>query len=237
MTSAMIKAEMKPVFLLLIGLLWMASVPSADALESAQSTSKIVKKIQDQYQATHSLEADFIQVNHYEGFTNTFTSKGRLYIKRPGKLRWDYLEPIKEQVFVNENKVWVYIPEHKQVVLSRLAQENDSQLPIHLLSWVAQLDKEFNIHPEKEAAPETDGETVSTLTLIPKEGRGGPQKITLEVDSKTNLIHKITLHEANGNTAAFTFSQIKTNQGLEDRWFVFTPPKDVEVVEPPPLSR
>jgi len=228
---------MKAALLLLIGLRWMASDTSAYALDPAPAISKIVKKIQDQYQATQSLEADFIQVNHYEGFTNTFASKGRLYIKRPGKLRWDYLEPIKEQVFVNENKVWVYVPEHKQVVLSRLAQENDSQLPIHLLSWVAQLEQEFDIHPEKEAASETELETASTLILIPKEGRGGPKKVTLEIDPKTSLIHKITLHEAEGNTATFTFSQIKTNHDLKDSWFVFTPPNDVEVVQPPPLSR
>lgn len=218
---------MKRILLHLIGLILIISNPLAHSQESAPPTLNIVKKIQDQYQATQSLEADFTQVNHYEGFTSTFTSKGRLYIKRPGKLRWDYTEPIKQQVFVNENKVWVYVPEHQQVVLSPLVQENDSQLPIHLLSWVAQLEQEFDVHPEKE----------TSLTLIPKEARGGPKKITLEIDSKTALIQKITLHEANGNTATFTFTQIKTNQSLEDRWFVFTPPKGVEVVQPPTMMR
>ena len=222
---------MKRSLLYLIGLILIVSDPLAHSKESAPPTPSIVKKIQDRYQATQSLEADFTQVNHYEGFSSTFTSKGRLYLKRPGKLRWDYIEPIKQQVFVNENKVWVYVPEHQQVVLSPLAQENDSQLPIHLLSWAAQLEQEFDVYPDKET------ETLATLTLIPKEARGGPKKITLEIDSKTALIQKITLHETDGNTAAFTFTQTKINQALEDKWFVFTPPKGVEVVQPPSVMR
>jgi outer membrane lipoprotein carrier protein len=88
----------------------------AHGKEPVSASPEIVKKIQDRYQATQSLEADFTQVNHYEGFANAFTSKGRLYIKRPGKLRWDYTKPTKQQVFVNENKVWVYVPEHQQAV-------------------------------------------------------------------------------------------------------------------------
>ena len=200
--------------------------PAAHAKESAAPAPEIVKKIQDRYQSTQSLEADFTQVNHYEGFTNTFTSKGRLYIKRPGKLRWDYTQPTKQQVFVNENKVWVYVPEHQQAVLSPLAQENDSQLPIHLLSWAAELEKEFEVHPEKDTGP------LAALTLTPKEPKGGPKKILIEIDPRTALIQKITLFDENGNKTAFTFSQIKTNQKLDDKRFVFTPPKGTEIVQP-----
>ncbi len=218
---------MKKTLLSLIGLLIIVTDPLTHSKESAPSTPEIVKKMQNQYLAIQSLEANFTQVNHYEGFTSTFISKGRLYIKRPGKLRWDYTEPIKQQVFVNENEVWLYVPEHQQAILSPLVQENDSQLPIHLLSWAAQLEQEFDVHPDKET------EALVTLTLTPKEARGGPKKITLEIDSKIALIQKITLHETNGNTAIFTFTQIKTNQALEDKWFVFTPPKGVEVVQPP----
>jgi outer membrane lipoprotein carrier protein len=207
-------------------LLFILLGPSAYAEKSAAPAPEIVKKIQDRYQATQSLEADFTQVNHYEGFSNTYTSNGHLYIKRPGKLRWDYTKPTKQQVFVNENKVWVYVPEHQQAVLSPLAQENDSQLPIHLLSWAAQLEQEFEVHLDKETA------TMAALTLIPKGTRGGPKKITLEIDPKTALIQKITLNEENGNTANFTFSQIKTNQARDDKWFVFTPPKGIEIVQP-----
>jgi outer membrane lipoprotein carrier protein len=200
--------------------------PAAYADEPAPPTPEIVKKIQDRYQSTQSLEAEFIQVNHYEGFTNTFTSKGRLYIKRPGKLRWDYTQPTKQQVYVNDNKVWVYVPEHQQAVLSPLAQENDSQLPIHLLSWAAELEKEFEVHPEKENGP------LTALTLKPKEPKGGPKKILIEVEPKTALIQKITLYDENGNKTSFTFSQIKTNRTLDDKRFVFTPPKGTEVVQP-----
>src|SRR6185295_11132212 len=109
-----------------------------------------------------------------EGFANPMTFKGRLYLKRPGKLRWDYSQPTKQQVYVNDNKVWVYVPEHQQAVISSLAEENDSQLPIHLLSWAAELEREFEVHPDKET------ETLAALTLIPKETKGGPKKIMIE---------------------------------------------------------
>ena len=60
------------------------------ALEEVQ---EVVKKIQARYEKTKDLQASFVQKTRIEGFSTPVTSTGRFFIKKPGRLRWDYKEP------------------------------------------------------------------------------------------------------------------------------------------------
>jgi outer membrane lipoprotein-sorting protein len=55
----------------------------------------------------------------------------------------------------------------------------------------------------------------------------------MEVDPGTYFITRLTLFETNGNQSQFQFARIQNDTGLKDRFFIFTPPKDVVVVESP----
>src|SRR2546428_13719051 len=77
----------------------------------------LVKKVEARCQKTTDLTAEFSQTTDIKGFAKPLQSSGRVYIKRPGKLRWDYLAPTLEQIFVDNDKVQFYIPEHKQVMI------------------------------------------------------------------------------------------------------------------------
>ena len=62
---------------------------------------EIVSKVEGRYRATKDLMADFNQTTTVKGFATALKSAGRVYLKRAGKLRWDYLEPNLEQIFVD----------------------------------------------------------------------------------------------------------------------------------------
>ena len=55
-----------------------------------------------------------------EGFSTPVISDRSLYIKKPGKLRWDYIEPATEEIYVNKDDVKMYVLEHKQVLVGKL---------------------------------------------------------------------------------------------------------------------
>jgi outer membrane lipoprotein carrier protein len=93
--------------------------PAVD-LQSLQEVQEVVKKIQTRYEKTKDLQASFTQKTRIEGFSTPVISTGHFYIKKPGRLRWDYIEPATEEIYVNKDDVKMYVPEHKQVLVGKL---------------------------------------------------------------------------------------------------------------------
>lgn len=199
----------------------------AKAGESLQST---VKKVQARYEATSDFKAEFEQKTQIKGFSTPITYKGKIYIKKPGMLRWDYSEPSKHQIYVNNEKVVYYIPEHKQAMTGLLSEDSGTETPTHLLSGLAKIDQDFDVSFEEDG--EEKKEMGPRLRLIPKDQRTEISKIVIELEPKRSYITSLTIFEKTGNSSIFSFTKIETNTGLKDDLFVFTRPKDVEIVDP-----
>jgi len=202
----------------------------------ASAVEDLVGKVDSRYAQTQDLQADFTQETILEGFTTGFTSSGRLYLKKPGLLRWDYLQPSEEQIYVDGDQVMMYVPEHQQVVKTALTQMAASKGPLALLQGVGKLSQQFTIL-ESTFGSKGGGELPS-LTLVPKsEGTENPtiKKIVLELFPDSYLIQTITLFEVSGNISRVMFDHIQVNKGLSPRLLKFEVPPDVVEVELPKL--
>ncbi len=206
--------------------------------KALQEVREVVKQLQARYEKTKDLQADFSQKTKIEGFERPVTSAGKVYIKKPGRLRWDYLDPATEQIYVNQDDVKVYVPEHKQVLVGKLTQMAASKAPLELLQGAAKLEESFEIEPT--TGKDRGVGNMPLLTLIPKakeqESTQNLQKIIVEVFPKTYFIRTVSLHEISGNIAVFEFSNLKPNVGLGNEVFDFKTPSDVEVVRAPVLN-
>lgn len=209
-----------------------------DHEKAVQEVREVVKQLQARYEKTKDLQADFTQKTTIEGFDRPIKSSGKVYIKKPGRLRWNYLEPSIEDIYVNSDDVKVYVPEHRQVLVGKLTQMAASKAPLELLLGAAKLGESFDIEPTQGKGRGVGG--LRLLTLLPKsqEGEAGRsvQRIVLEVFPKTYFIRTVTLYEASGNVASFEFSSLQANLGLGDALFDLKLPADVEVVKAPTFS-
>src|SRR5687768_1596834 len=181
--------------------------------QSRKEVREVVKRLQSRYEKTRDLQADFTQRTTIEGFERPMTSSGKVYIKKPGRLRWNYLEPSTEDIYVDRDDVKVYVPEHKQVLVGKLTQMAASKAPLELLLGAAKLAESFDIEPTPAKGRGVGG--IRLLTLLPKarEGEAGRslQRIVLEVFPKTYFIRTLSLHEASGNVSSFEFSSLQPN--------------------------
>jgi outer membrane lipoprotein carrier protein len=226
---------------LLLGLISVVPVWGVDGpadQQAVEEVREVVKQIQARYEKTKDLQADFIQKTRIEGFERPVTSSGRVYIKKPGRLRWDYLDPATEEIYVNQDDVKIYVPEHKQVLVGKLTNMAASKAPLELLQGASRLEESFEIMPTTGKERGVGG--IRRVTLVPKEkeqeATRNLQRIVVEVFPKTYFIRTIALHEISGNVATFEFSSLKTNLGLGKELFEFKRPPDVEVVKAPVLS-
>lgn len=203
---------------------------------SASAVEDLVGKVDSRYAQTQDLQADFTQETILEGFTTGFTSSGRLYLKKPGLLRWDYLQPSEEQIYVDGDQVMMYVPEHQQVVKTALTQMAASKGPLALLQGVGKLSQQFTILESTFGSK--GGRELPSLTLVPKsDGTENPtiKKIVLELFPDSYLIQTITLFEVSGNISRVMFDHIQVNKGLSPRLLKFEVPPDVVEVELPKL--
>jgi len=194
----------------------------------------LVEKVDARYAQIQDLQADFTQETLFEGFTTGFTSSGRLYLKKPGLLRWEYLQPSEEQIYVDGDQVMMYVPEHQQVVKGALTQMAASKGPLALLQGVGKLSQQFTI-VESESGSKEGGNSPS-LTLVPKPAENEAptiKKIVLKLFPDSFLIQGITVFEVSGNISRVEFDHIQLNKGLSTRLLTFKVPPGVVVVELP----
>ena len=207
--------------------------------QARKEVREVMKRLQARYEKTKDLQADFTQKTTIEGFERPMTSSGKVYIKKPGRLRWNYLDPSAEDIYVQGDDVKVYVPEHKQVLVGKLTHMAASRAPLELLQGAAKLDASFEAEPTPGKSRGVGG--IRLVTLVPKshdaEAHGTVQRIVVEVFPKTYFIRSLSLHEVSGNVSNFEFSSLQSNIGLDDDLFVPKFPLDVEVVKAPVLTQ
>jgi len=207
--------------------------------QARKEVREVVKRLQSRYEKTKDLQANFTQKTLIEGFERPMTSSGKVYIKKPGLLRWNYLDPSTEDIYVKGDDVKVYVPEHNQVLVGKLTQMAASKAPLELLQGAAKLESSFDVAPTPGKGRGIGG--IRLLTLIPKahegEARGSVQKIVVEVFPKTYYIRTVSLYEISGNMSNFEFSSLESNVGLGDDLFDPKLPADVEIVRAPVLTQ
>jgi outer membrane lipoprotein carrier protein len=200
----------------------------------AAKPGDVVARVDERYAKTQDLQGEFTQETIIEGFETGFQSTGRFYLKKPGLLRWDYLEPSKEHIYVDGDSVMMYVPEHQQVVKGTLTQIAASKGPLALLLGVGKLSQQFTV--VDFAGTSKSSHALPDLTLIPKpDGDTSPtiNKIELHLSSDSYLIQTMTIFETSGNISRVYFHHLQANQGLADDLLKFTLPPDVVVVDFP----
>ena len=96
--------------------LWLVVGAHPRAVES--TAPQLAQALQRKYDGIKDFSADF--VHKYRGgvLKKEITESGRLLVKKPGKMRWEYKAPV-PKLFVSDGvKVYSYIPPDKQVFVS-----------------------------------------------------------------------------------------------------------------------
>ena len=126
----------------------MVAAPTAVAATPA-AAGEVVDKVQKFYAGIQQVSAQFRQAVTYDTFGSTKTSDGTVFIQKPGKMRWDYLEKKKTTTVVKKsfisNGSYLYMVEHdnKQVMKKNLAQDL-MPVAVSFLYGKGDLKTEFN---------------------------------------------------------------------------------------------
>jgi outer membrane lipoprotein carrier protein len=215
-------------------LLRAAIIITLTAMAFAQSdVHKLAESVDRRYNNLQSLETEFSET--YRGPGIARNESGTLWLKRPGKMRWDYREP-RPKLFLSDGRTaWFYVPGDQQVRRAAVKKLDDLRSPIRYLLGKTKLEKEFSgLSLAPDVQPLDAGDVV--LRGVPKGMEDRVSQVLLEI-TPDSFIRAITIEEADGSTTQFRFSGQKQNLTLSDSRFRFTPPPGVETVEATEISQ
>lgn len=210
--------------MLVIGAAFVLTVPLAGQAPTADA---VARDLQRKYDRVTDFSADF--VHNYRGgvLKQQASERGRMLVKKPGKMRWEYTSPEKKTFVSDGHKIYSYIPQDRQVIVGTMPRDEQAPTPALFLTGKGDITRDFNAAFDKvpEAAPGS-----IALKLTPKRREPEYESLTLVVDPKTLVLQMLITVDAQGGRSAFTFSNLKENVGLADNEFVFKMPRNVEVV-------
>lgn len=205
---------------------WTTLLLLSGAISAQTSVPKLAEEVDAHYNHLRTLQANFTEI--YRGAGISREESGTLWLKRPGKMRWNYQKP-REKLFVSDGKTaWFYVPGEQQARRTPMKKLEDLRSPLAYLLGKTKLRKEFEaLSLAPDAPPWHPGDVV--LRGVPKFMEGVNQ-VLLEIAPDRNIV-RLVVDGADGSTTEYRFEDAKENQEIADRQFHFTPPPGVQVIE------
>jgi outer membrane lipoprotein carrier protein len=186
----------------------------------------VIQRVQQRYEETVTLQADFQQTSFIKTAGETQRSRGKVFIKKPGMMRWEYQQGGTQLLVTDGEFLWFYLPEEKQAIKEQIGQIFSARAPTLFLAGKGKLEEIFDIESVEEQ------QTYPALKLFPKEPHPTLQELVLHFDPQTWNIVESRIIDFVGNVTTLRFTNILVNGALSPGLFRFEPPPGTEVIIP-----
>jgi outer membrane lipoprotein carrier protein len=201
-----------------------APAPAATGISAADA----VAEVQKFYANIKQVTAVFRQSVTNNTFGSTKSSDGTVWLSKPGKMRWDYVEKkkagTKTEVKVKKsfisNGSYLYVVEHdnKQVVKKNL-QNDLMPVAVTFLYGKGNLTAEFN--PEIDKSNKYGGKGDIVLKLTPKKASAQYKNLILVVAPDNYRVKQSVIIDASNNVNQFQFFEPNFEKAISDKSFEF----------------
>ncbi len=193
----------------------------------AADVKSLAAAVDTHYNHLRSLETEFTEVYRGSGMERTET--GTLWLKKPGKMRWEYRSP-REKLFVSDGKdAWFYVPADRQARKTQANKLEDLRSPLAFLLGKTKLEKELRgLSLAPDVAPLASGNVV--LRGVPQALADRVSEVLVEV-TPDHRIARIVIQEVDGAATEYRFGDMKEDVAIADGRFDFKPPAGTETVE------
>jgi outer membrane lipoprotein carrier protein len=204
--------------------LWLGTAIFAAAAKP--DVHDIAQKVDARYNHLHTLRADFTEI--YAGAGMNRTESGTLWLKKPGKMRWEYRSP-REKLFVSDGKdAWFYITGDRLAKRMPVKKLDDLRSPLGFLLGKTRLERELQgLSLAPDIAVLVSGDVV--MRGVPKSMADRVSEVLLEI-TPDYRIARLVIEEVDGSSTEFRFGSQQEDVALADAQFHFSAPAGVEVV-------
>ncbi|MDR0382569.1 MAG: outer-membrane lipoprotein carrier protein LolA [Spirochaetaceae bacterium] len=154
--------------------------------------------------------------------------RGTVVHKTPNFLRIDFTTPAEQVIVFDGDMLTVYLPEYSAILNQNVSSSRVGGANLVTARGLLLLRRNFAAAFVTGPAPvpldENSRERVVKLRLTRRYGSEGFREIILNVDPSTLLIRRIEGTTIADGRVQFDFSDIRTNQGISERRFIYDSP-------------
>jgi outer membrane lipoprotein carrier protein len=212
-----------------VGPAWaQAPAPTPKTAQPAASLDEVIKALEGAYGKLNDLKAEFDQTAFNKSLNQTIPAQGIVYLKKGGKLRWEYADPTPQQIVSDGKTLWIYTPALSQVNVGP-APEALAGPAGSFLTGLGKVREHFGVRFLNPAEPrDKDGNVV--LDLTPKQPLPTMTRLILSLDPRSWDVRRAVVYDQFENTVTMQFRKTSVNTGLPDSLFTFVAPKGVATV-------
>jgi len=181
-----------------------------------------LKGVEDRYNTAKTIQVQFAQT--YSARGRKTTEKGVLFLRKPGRMRWQYSSPEGKLYVSDGSTVWSYDPEDKRVEKSKLKETADMQAPLAFLLG------RLNFHEDFGKFESSMQGADMKITAYPKSDKLPYTQVSFLV-APNSVIKQLSVTGQDGSRMEYIFEDEKKDPLLSDALFHFTPPAGVPVVD------
>lgn len=149
------------------------------------------------------------------------TAQGQFILERPGKFRWDYLNPYPQEIVADGKRIWFYDVDLEQVTVQP-QKEALTDTPATLLSGEMLPDEKYQV------TDLTSDDGYAWVELIPKDADSNFQSVRFAFDDQG--LRQMIMRDSFDQYTRLIFSEVSENIALDEKTFAFVPPEGVDVV-------
>lgn len=193
--------------------------------ESGSALDRILEGMEKKY-ANSSFSATFLQESTLKAMEITDFASGKVYVRHPGKMRWEYEKPDKQIIITDGYELWIYRPEDNQVMTGAAPEFFRDGKGASFLSDIKLIRKKFDIE-----LLENEKSLFHELKLIPREKNMDVASIRLSVSMGMFTVMRVITYNFYGDETRIELLNSKFGVDLDEDLFSFKIPEGIDVLK------
>ena len=189
------------------------------------SLNEIMAGIENRY-ATKGFSANFSQESTIKAIDITDTASGKLFVKAPGMMRWEYEKPDQQLIITDGKRLWVYRQDDNQVIVGTAPYFFGNGKGGGFLSDMNIIREKFNIVLDDKSSGK-----YYVLKLIPREKTFDISLIYLSISINTFDIVQITTYNLYNDKTTIYLKNIEFKKHIDDSMFYFEIPEGADILQ------
>ena len=192
---------------------------------SELTLEQILDRVENHYTGK-SFQAEFIQESTIKAMDIVDFASGKIFVRYPGMMRWEYEKPEKQIIITDGHKLWIYRPSDNQVLTGSAPAFFSDGKGASFLSDIKLIRQKFKISLENSK----EG-FFHELKLQPLEKRLDVIDIRLSVTKNTFTVIRIITYNSYGDENRIEFANHQFDVKLDESLFSFEIPPGADVVQ------
>jgi outer membrane lipoprotein carrier protein len=191
--------------------------------ENLPPVEYVLKELEKRYTGSQ-YSAEFLQESTIKTMEITDFAQGRLYVRHPGMMRWEYQKPERQVIVTDGRQLWIFRPQDNLVMTGGAPAFFRDGKGASFLSDIGLIRKKFQITMAR-----AEGEYLYELRLTPVEQTLNISEVRLFVTPRSYNIVRIVTVSPYGDDTRIDIINPQFNVSLEPSLFSFEIPPGADV--------